>query len=88
MPKWKYSRRPDVRYKDKKKNYKKGKFGRVGKYSDWEMKLVRLHLLPDRFVAWLVGSSTNGIQALRWRIKNNYLGLYEGKGDDKTNYII
>ena len=69
------------RNRERKRNYKKGRFGNRRKqkqYTNWfERKFVLYHLLPDRTIAKILGSSVNGIQALRWRIKCNYLGLYK-----------
>jgi len=65
------------RNNERRINYEKGRFGRVNKYTKWQQFIVLHHMIfSDRFCAKIFGSSTNAIQALRWRIKNNYLGLY------------
>ena len=64
------------RYKDRIENYEKGRFGKKVKYNIFERMLVKLHIFPDRWLAKMLGSSTNGIQTMRWRLKNNYLNLY------------
>ena len=76
MPKLEYSRRPDVRHRDRKKNYEKGRFGKVRRYKGWQKFMVRMHFIPDRITAKIIGSSTNAVQVLRWRVRVNYLGLY------------
>ena len=81
MPKNNYNKRPDIRYKDRKINYTRGRFGNrsitKNPYNTFEKFIVKIHIIPDRWLAKLYGSSTNGIQALRWRIKYNYRGLYK-----------
>jgi len=65
---------------ERRKNYESGRFGnrkkKGGNYSWFERKMVMMHLISDRMIAFLCRSSTNGVQALRWRIKHNYLNLY------------
>jgi len=70
------------RYKDRKENYEKGRFGNrlkeEGPFNQDEIKMILFHELSDRLLAEMFGSSTNGIQSMRWRLKNNYLNLYDG----------
>ena len=69
------------RYKDRLKNYKKGRFGNRQQepFDDEEIKMIILNELPDIALARMFGSSTNGIQVMRWRLKNNYLNMYKNK---------
>ena len=69
------------RYRDRLKNYKKGRFGNRQQepFDDEEIKMIILHELPDIALARMFGSSTNGIQVMRWRLKNNYLNMYKNK---------
>lgn len=74
-----YRKYPYLRKGHRKRNYEKGRFGRRTvhtKFSWWERILIMVHIIPDRWVARWLDSSVNGVQALRWRIKVNYLGLY------------
>ena len=68
------------RYEERKKNYEKGRFGNrchEGNYfNQEEREMILLHDLPDRTLAKMLGSSVNGLQSLRWRLKNNYLNMY------------
>ena len=68
------------RYRERRENYEKGAFGNKLKEGSYftqdEREMILHHILPDRALAEMFGSSTNGIQTMRWRLKNNYLNLY------------
>ena len=77
MPKNEWSRDVVRRNLYRKINYERGRFGNRRKVSKhnffwWQRIIVRLGLFKDRGLAKMFGSSTNGIQSLRWRIKNDY----------------
>lgn len=76
----KYPEQKKKRNKERRRNYVKGRFGnrrKVGKnFTKFEMALIGLHIIPDRLLAKWFGSSVNGIQSARWRIKVNYGRLY------------
>ena len=74
MPKHKYNKQVHIKNKYRKINYIRGRFGRVGGYNWFQVRLIMLHVIPDRTLAKLFRSSTNGIQSMRWRIKNHYKG--------------
>lgn len=64
---------------ERRRNYVKGRFGSRNNgrnYGWWERRLIMIHIVPDRWLARLFDSSTNGIQIMRWRIKVNYKGMY------------
>ncbi len=64
------------RHIERKRNYDKGRFGNRlkegGPFNKFERFIISIHVINDRRLAKQFGSSTNGIQAMRWRIKNNY----------------
>lgn len=68
------------RNEERKRNYVRGRFGSIHKKkyrtNQFERKIISSHIIPDRWLAKILRSSTNGIQAIRWRIKCNYLGNY------------
>lgn len=69
-----------IRKKWRRENYEKGRYGNRRKLSNFtffEKLLIKIHIFPDRWLACFCGSSTNGIQAMRWRMKNNYKRYYE-----------
>ena len=72
------------RNKFRKINYERGKFGcrRGGycasrKFNRVELLLIQMHIMSDRQLAKLLHTTTNGIQACRWRIRKNYMNMYE-----------
>lgn len=75
------------RYVERKRNYTKGRFGNRLKegspFNKFEKFIIVIHVINDRWLAKQFGSSTNGIQAMRWRIKKNYLNLYRMKGGER-----
>ena len=60
------------RNSQRKRNYELGRFGNKisNPYNNFEKFIIKYHIIPDRYLAKLLGSSTNGIQTKRWRIKN------------------
>ena len=77
MPKNKGSRVVEVRNKWRKVNYERGRFGSrrklsVHRYSKEMMRMIMKKVVCDRELAKWFGSSVNGIQIKRWRIKNGY----------------
>lgn len=69
-----------IRKKWRRENYEKGRFGnrrKSNKFNSFEKVLIKTHIFSDRWTAYFCGSSTNGIQSMRWRLNNNYKRLYK-----------
>ena len=67
-----------MRNGQRKRYYSKHRYGkRTGRRINWMLNLiVRWRLISDKRIAKVFGCSVGGVQTLRWRIKNDYKGLY------------
>ena len=72
-----YKNNLEKRNKYRKINYERGRFGNRNHFTKFERWLIRCHLISDRHLAKLLHTTTNGIQACRWRMRKNYRGLYD-----------
>ena len=68
----------EKRNSERERNYQRGNFGshKYIPFTNFEKSLISYHIIPDRVIAILIQRNVRGIQALRWRIKNNYKNLY------------
>ncbi len=75
----KYPGQKKWRSGQRRRNYERSTFGNRldgHRFFTWKEKLLIMwHIIPDRWLAWLLKSSANGIQSKRWRINNNYEGV-------------
>ena len=71
MPKWwKVRKDRERRKRERRENYEKGRFGRrKNKFGVMGRMFIIYHIIQDRRLARWLGSSVNGIQTMRWRIK-------------------
>jgi hypothetical protein len=77
MPKNEWNKDRVRKNKYRKINYERGRFGSrrrlsVHKFDAFQSIMIWSKIWSDRKLAEMFGSSVNGIQSKRWRMKNGY----------------
>mgnify|MGYP001586500337 CR=1 FL=1 len=66
-----------IRNGQRKRYYHKHQYGkRIKKKNDLLNFVVLNKIIPDKWIARLFKCSVQSVQTLRWRILNNYKGMY------------